>query len=347
MEFPAARTILVTGISGVIGRAIAEALPEDTVIGLAHSDTDLPATAEIVHGDLGQPRLGLPEATWHELAERIDVIVHSGALTAWGQARELYQAINIDGTAQVVELARAANAPIHLLSTCFVHAIERDALDLMAEDNVVRPYIWSKLESEKLVAASGLPYSVFRPTNLIGDSRTGASSRPQIVQTMSDFICRGKAPYFPVHPGNLMDFVPLDVTVDAVVRAIRSDDLRGQVYWLTYGPDAMTVAEAQEILIEHARTLGRDLGEIPVIDPSGPLPVPLAEIPATSRTFLKVLIDVSEVTRSSGGVLPCSLPELGTRLGVAIPSDRQAYRLSLKYWADVRAAAREKVRETI
>jgi len=336
------RTVLVTGASGVIGRAVAEELAGHTVIGVAHSDTARPPGDELIHGDLGAPRLGLSEVEWRALAERVDVIVHSGALTAWGQDPERYQSINIDGTARIIELAKLADAPIHLLSTCFVHAIERDALDSMGEDNVVRPYIISKLAAERLVADCGLPYAIYRPTNLVGDSRTGASSRPQIVQTMSDFVCRGKAPYFPAHPGNLIDIVPLDVTAVAVARAVAADDLRGQVYWLTYGGDAMSVEEAREILVEHAASAGRDLGDIPVVDPRAELPIPLSDLPATSRTFIKVLIDVSETTHASGGVLPTSMTELGNRLGVPAPSDRDAYRLSLKYWAEQRAAARDR-----
>jgi nucleoside-diphosphate-sugar epimerase len=334
------RTVLITGASGVIGRAVIAELRDHRVIALVNSDDDLPAADRVLKCDLGQPRLGLSEQDWHVLAEETDVIVHSGALTVWGQPRERYQAVNIDGTSTVIELARLAGAPIHLISTCFVHAIELDRLDELSHDNVVAPYIWSKLEAERLIARSGVPYSIFRPTNLVGDSRTGASSRPQIVQLMSDWMCRGKAPFFPAHPGNLVDVVPLDVTAMAIARAVETDDLGGGLHWLTYGAEAMTVDDAQDILIEHARGLGRDLGRIPIADPRGELPVPLASVPPMSRTFLKVLIDVSEVTAASGGVLPTSLPELWPK-GVPAVSDRDSYRLSLKYWSNEANAAKE------
>lgn len=330
------RTVLLTGAAGVIGRAVAEELDDHHVIGLVHSDAMVSEVDETLAGDMGKPRLGLSEREWAELAERVDIIVHSAALTQWGQPRERYQEINIDGTARIVELARLAGAPIHLVSTCFVHVIERDALDQLSSDNVVTPYIWSKLEAERLVAESGVPYTVYRPTNLVGDSRTGASSRPQIVQMMSDWFCRGKAPYFPAHPGNVLDIVSLDVTARSVANAVRADDLGG-LYWITYGDEAMSLDEAQQILLDHARDLGREISAVPVVDPSGPLPVPLEKVPATSRVFLKVLIDVSEVTRASGGILPTSMPELRGRLGVPTVSDRDAYRLSLKYWAQQRA----------
>jgi nucleoside-diphosphate-sugar epimerase len=331
-----ARTVLLTGASGVIGRAVAEELRGDYVIGLAHRDTEVPQVDELLPADLAAPRLGLDTDRWRALAERADVIIHSGALTDWGQPRERYQAVNIDGTATVIELARLAGAPVHLVSTCFVHAIERDGLHLLGLDNVVAPYIWSKLESERLLAASGVPHTIYRPTNLVGDSRTGASHRPQIVQAMSDWFCRGKAPYFPVHPGNLVDVVSLDVTATAIARGARAGDL-GRLYWLTSGAGAMTADEALDILLAHARESGRDIPRPPLADPAQPLPVPLERVPATSRTFLKVLIDVSEVTRACGGALPTSLPELRQRLGVPVVSDRDAYRTSLQYWAKQRS----------
>ena len=334
------RTILLTGASGVVGRAVAAELDAERVIGLAHADRDVSEVDEVLASDLTQPRLGLDRDRWRALADEVDVVVHSGALTAWGKPREDYDAINVQGTARVIELAQAAGAPVHYVGTCFVHAIERGALDDLNPDNVVTPYIASKLESEQLLERSGVPHTIFRPTNLVGDSHTGASSRPQIVQALSDWICRGKAPYFPAHPGNLIDIVPLDVLAVAIARAVRADDV-GSLYWVTYGEDALTVEETVDILIEHARSLGREIERAPVVDPRNPLPIPLDEIPAISRTFLKVLIDVSEVTHGCGGVLPSSMPELAARHGVPRPSDAEAYRLSLEYWAAERTGTRK------
>ena len=327
------RTVVMTGAPGVIGRAVIDELRDHRVIGLVNTDADLPAADRVVKSDLSQPRLGLSEQDWQALADETDVIVHSGALTVWGQPRERYEAINIEGTRTVLELARLSGAPVHLVSTCFVHAIELGRLNELSSDNVVAPYIWSKLEAEKLVEQSGLAFSIFRPTNLVGDSRTGASSRPQIVQLMSDWMCRGKAPFFPAHPGNLVDVVPLDVTAIAIARAVETGDFDPAPQWLTYGGGAMTIDDAQNILLAHARNLGRELERIPIADPRRELPVPLESVPAMSRTFLKVLIHVSEVTAASGGVLPTPLPELWSK-GVPAVSDRDGYRLSLTYWSN-------------
>jgi len=339
-----ARTVILTGASGVVGRAVAKELADERVIGLVHSDSDVPHLDEVIPCDLALPQLGLSKERWLALAEQADAIVHSAALTTWGQPPERYRALNIDGTRRVIELANLASAPIHLVSTAFVHAIERGALHMLGASNVVKPYIYSKLEAEQLLRASDVPHTIFRPTNLIGDSRTGESSRPQIVQAMSDWICRGKAPYFPAHPGNLVDIVPLDVLARAIAAAVRLGD-SGNLYWVTCGDQAMTVAEALDILVEHARTLGRDIKLGPVVDPREPLPVALDQIPATSQMFLKVMIDVSEVTHASGGVLPTSMGDLRERFGVSVPADGRAYRLSLRYWADERTRGHQEAQQ--
>jgi nucleoside-diphosphate-sugar epimerase len=338
------RTILLTGASGVVGRAVAAELRDDHVIGLVHSDANVPEVDEVVRSDVSQPRLGLDAGEWRRLAARTDTIIHSAALTEWGAPREQHDAINVGGMREVIELAQAAGASIHNVSTCFVRAIELDATHLLNPDNVVRSYITTKLEAEHLLTESGVPHSTYRPTNLVGDSQTGASSRPQIVQMLSAWICRGKAPFFPAHPGNLIDVAPLDVCAIAIARAVEADDL-GQMYWLTYGEQGMTVEDTLAVATEHARSLGREIAPVPIIDPREPLPVSLDSVPPRSRAFLKVLIDVSEIVHASGGVLPTSVPELGERHGVPMPSDREAYRLSLEYWSADRAGAREMAKE--
>lgn len=331
-------SVLLTGAAGVVGRAVATELCDDHVIGLVHHDADVPEVDEVVLADLTKPLLGLGRERWDALASEVHSIVHSAALTEWGKPYELYQALNIDGTARVIELAQRADAPVHYLGTCFVHAIERGGYGDLGADNVVRPYIRSKLAAEQLLAQSGVPHTIFRPPNLVGDSRTGASLRPQIVQAMSEWICRGKAPYFPLHAGNLVDVGSLDMLAIAVARVVEAADV-DKLYWVTYGDMAMTADEAIDVLVEHARSLGRAIERTPVVDPRGPLPIPLAEVPATSRAFLKVLIDVSEVTFASGGVMPSSLHELNERFGVPIPSPRECFDRSLDYWAADRASA--------
>jgi hypothetical protein len=134
--------------------------------------------------------------------------------------------------------------------------------------------------------------------------------------------------------------VPLDVTAVAVAQAVEAGDL-GRAYWLCYGETAMTPAELQNILVEHARQSGQAINAVPIVDPTGELPMPLADLPATSRAFVKALADASEMTQSWDGVLPISLPLLRDKFDIPETCSADALRLSLKYWAERRATGAE------
>ncbi len=323
-------TVLLTGAAGVVGQSLQPVLADCAVIAGVHR---LPGDgwARTLRLNLAEPHLGLSAEDYAALADEVDVVVHSAALTEWGKSPDRYEAVNVLGTRRVLELAQAASAPIHFISTCFVHALRPEAPFQLRPDNVVLPYITSKLAAERLLQASGHPLTTYRPTNLVGDSITGASSAPQIVQTMSELIARGRAPYFPVHSGNLIDVAPQDVLAQCVRAGVLGADLGPEV-WVTYGQEAMRPEETVAICLEHARVSGRTVKPVAVADPTD-LPMPLHAVPPLVRAYVKVLLDVSETVAACGGVLPSSLSRLHEVHGIQVPDDRLAYQRSLDYWA--------------
>lgn len=327
------KVTVLTGASGVVGQSIIRELGGRPVIALVNSGTVAGPGVEMLRCDLSRPQLGLDDDTYRDLVARTGAIIHSGGLTDWGQSPERYQRTNVDGTREVIELARRADAAIYHQSTSFVHALADDAPLALKPTNVVSAYVHSKLAAEELLRASGVPYVIFRPTNLIGDAATGVTSRGQIVQLMSDWICRGRAKLFPVHPGNLVDIVPQDTLSQATIAAMDAGD-HGQEYWVTYGKEAMTVDETVEICVEHARRRGREITRPRVVHPDELTETELAALAPMSRRYVEVLADVSEVTACAGGALPSSLEELRSRYGLPHVSDRDAYRRSLEYWSE-------------
>ncbi|WP_416905250.1 SDR family oxidoreductase [Micromonospora echinospora] len=327
------KTIVLTGASGVVGQSIIRELGGRPVLCLVNSGTVAGPGVEMLRVDLARPRLGLDDDGYADLVARTGAIIHSGGLTDWGQSAERYQRTNVDGTREVIELARRADAPIYHQSTSFVHALADSAPLPLRETNVVTAYVRSKLAAEELLRASGVPYVIFRPTNLIGDAATGLTSRGQIVQLMSDWICRGRAKVFPAHPGNLVDIVPQDTLSRATIAAMDAGD-HGREYWVTYGKEAMTVDEAVEICVAHAARRGRTVTPPRVVHPDELTPAELDALPPMSRRYVEVLADVSEVTACAGGALPSSLDELRSRYGLPHVSDRDAYRRSLEYWSE-------------
>ncbi|MEV8015149.1 SDR family oxidoreductase [Streptomyces sp. NPDC086554] len=328
------RTVLLTGASGVVGQAVLrEARSGDVrIIALCRdASAGVPEGGDaVVHGDLSRDRFGLDEESHAALAREVDTVIHSAGLTEWGLPADRYLPVNVEGTRQVADFALRAGATVHFMSTAFVAALAVNAPHRLGADNVTANYVRSKLRAEQLLRDSGLPHTVFRPTNLIGDSLTGWTSRGQIVQLMSDWICRGRAPFIPVHEGNRIDVVPQDLLAKAVLGAVQLGDDQGE-FWVTYGDRAMDMTAALEVCAKHAANLGRALTPPPVVDPDGIDPDRLRELPPLARSYLTVLRDVSETTRCSGGVLPTSLPELSERHGLAPVADTDAYRRTLEY----------------
>ncbi|MET8765110.1 carboxylic acid reductase [Lentzea sp. NPDC004782] len=125
------RTVLLTGANGYLGRFLCleqlGRLPEvgGKLICLVRGgaprlaaaydggDEDLPALfaglasrrLEVLDGDLGARRLGLPDQTWHRLATEVDLVLHAGALVNHLLPYDELHDTNVAGTATVIELA--------------------------------------------------------------------------------------------------------------------------------------------------------------------------------------------------------------------------------------------------
>ncbi|QQP97531.1 non-ribosomal peptide synthetase [Lysobacter enzymogenes] len=139
---------------------------------------------DIEPGDLAAPALGLTPERFDALGERLDAIYHNGA---WVHSLHPYRTLkpaNVLGTLEVMRLAaRGAPTRVHYVST--VAALSpRDPLadaDLDEETLLARwqglrtGYAQSKWTAERLLragAARGLPFAVYRPTHISGDSAT-------------------------------------------------------------------------------------------------------------------------------------------------------------------------------
>ncbi|KAI0192144.1 polyketide synthase [Astrocystis sublimbata] len=71
-----------------------------------------------VVGDLAKPMLGLSEDVFDDLANRVDAILHSGALVDWMRPLEEYVGPNILGTHEVLRLASYGRGKaVHFIST--------------------------------------------------------------------------------------------------------------------------------------------------------------------------------------------------------------------------------------
>jgi nucleoside-diphosphate-sugar epimerase len=142
-------------------------------------------TVEILPGDVSLLHLGLDEATYSRLAGRITHIIHTAADLRLGAPLEELRKTNLQGTANMLELARLAQRDHGLeryahVSTAYVAGGRSGAIpeaDLTGEYGFSCTYELSKFEGECLVQAakSELPVSVFRPGMIVGASTPARS----------------------------------------------------------------------------------------------------------------------------------------------------------------------------
>ena len=141
---------------------------------------------EVIPGDIGEPNLGLDEATWQRLAREVDLIVHPAALVNHVLPYAQLFGPNVVGTAEVIRLAISERLkPVTYLSTVAVAMGMADFVEDgdIREVSAHRPidngyangYANSKWAGEVLLREAhdlcGLPVSVFRSDLILAHSR--------------------------------------------------------------------------------------------------------------------------------------------------------------------------------
>lgn len=136
----------------------------------------------IVEGDLSQPGLGLATEDRRWIARHCSTVVHAAARTALlGTPDGEPWRSNVEGTQHLLELCRQLGiVDFHHVSTAFVCGNRTDVIreeELECGQEFHNPYERSKYEAERRVRqAEFLEPTIYRPSVIVGDSRTGFTS---------------------------------------------------------------------------------------------------------------------------------------------------------------------------
>ena len=185
----------VTGATGFIGKRLVEALlaRRGAVVHILlrrESEGKLAALLEYwgqadggarivpVYGDLTARRLGVAADDVKKLKGRIDHVYHLAAVYDLSADADSQIATNIEGTRALVEFAKAIDAGhLHHVSSIAAAGLYEGVFreDMFDEaEGLEHPYFMTKHESEKIVRTeSKVPWTVYRPALVVGDSRTG------------------------------------------------------------------------------------------------------------------------------------------------------------------------------
>lgn len=167
-----------------------------------------------------------------KLCEGADAVVHiAGLINA--SSRAAFESVNVAGTAAIIDAARRAGL------RRFIHVSS-----LAAREPELSDYGWSKARSERLVASSGLDWTIIRPPAVFG---------PGDRETFELFRMARRG-FVALPPPGRFSVIHVEDLCRLILAVIDEPDTHGE----TYEPD-----DGVDNGWEHrhfARTLGRILG---------------------------------------------------------------------------------------
>jgi nucleoside-diphosphate-sugar epimerase len=339
----AARTILLTGASGVVGRALLQRLSDLDVVCLVHRSAVSGPNVTTALGDIASPMLGLAKQAYVELAAKVDAVIHCAAITDFNRADGSLEATNITGTHHVAAFAAAANAVMYHVSTAFVHTkVEGD------RGRAAIGYASSKWAAEEVVRSSGVPHVILRPSVVIGDSATGEIAAFQGLHQVVAGLFAGMVPMIPFDPSWPIDFVPADVVADTIACVAENRVSEGE-FWITAGDKALRLDEGVAVVVEFARPLGVSI-DMPRFVPPDVFdrligPVFLDALPAKIRRNVLRMLEFFTTYLQSGETKPSSLDQLIALGARPLPDQRESLRNNVKYWAAQKGYAQPKTEQ--
>lgn len=273
MNPPRTRTVVVTGVphfvAGLLVRSILQKEPETRVVVLARNDrvdrarevVGPSARVEVVPARLVRADLGLEDDVRFDLLERVTDIYHCKSLYHLGVDKRRAEDVNIQATRNLLGFARQAPA-LHRFnhySTAFV-AGDRDGIVLEGEldrgqhfrNTFERTKFTAELEVRR--AAGELPITIFRPSLVVGHSRTGAVDVLDGPYFLLQLLTKnpGRVPLrVPSATGAPFNVVPADYVAEAMHALSLRDGAEGMTYHLV-DPAPIRAADAVQLIAEYA-----------------------------------------------------------------------------------------------
>jgi thioester reductase-like protein len=270
------KNFFLTGATGFLGSHLTARLLEDghEVKVLARSSKNASAKARVeeilrdvgvnrfenlrvLEGDISLPHLGLNDSERREVVSSTDEVWHCAASLSFQQDEraEIFR-MNLDGTRHVLDLVKdVPGRRLHHVSTAYI-AGNRSDVALENEIDVGQTfknlYEESKCRAELIVSdahrAGAVAASVYRPSIVIGDSRSGRVTHFHGVyafiralwtalERLRRRMPEGSLTKLPLRvlgvENQTLNFVPIDYVVNGMTEISRKPDTAGGTYHLS------------------------------------------------------------------------------------------------------------------
>ncbi len=236
--------ILVTGGTGFVGSHLIRRMRRDNLpvralvrrpeqarglasLGVEPVEGDIQDTAALERASAGVERV----------IHLVGIIQEAPGIT--------FRSVHVEGTRNVLEAARRAGVR---------HVLYQSALG--TRPGAPSEYHRTKWEAEELVRASGIPYTIIRPSLIYG-------AGDQFTLRLAELI--RKSPVLPVIGSGTSKVQPIyiDDVTDCLVRAVTSDTFLNEIYEIG-GPEQLTYEEVTRAVAE-AMGLHRPVVHMPML----------------------------------------------------------------------------------
>jgi thioester reductase-like protein len=220
---------------------------------------------DVVNGDISLRGLGMDNDRIQSLQSRVDQVIHCAATIRFDLPLDVARRDNTEGTRNILTFAEGIQRLRRLdyVGTAYV-AGQRDGLVKEDELDVGQQYSNSyertKMEAETLVRAfaKSRPAAIYRPSIVVGDSRTGETTSfqgfYQALLFYRQLYSKGIVLIVPADPDAIIDIVPIDYVVDALFGLMHTEKSLGRVFHLTSGPgNTCTFDELMRMTAEFTR----------------------------------------------------------------------------------------------
>jgi thioester reductase-like protein len=255
--------ILVTGATGFLGvqlvRELLEQKPNAALAllirnragqsGRQRAGSFIPSAewsrVQVFSGDVSQPHCGLDPLVYGRLSAETTRVIHSAATVRFDHSLDEARRINVQGTRHILDFAGGARQlrSFAYVGTAFV-AGERSGLvredELAVGQSYRNTYEQTKAEGEAFVRSrlGSLPGVILRPSIIVGDSRTGATSSFKMMYWPLKIYARRLWRTVPGYPDAVLDIVPVDFVANSVARLLFNEAALGCTVHLCAGPRA-------------------------------------------------------------------------------------------------------------
>ena len=367
------KTYFVTGASGAIGSALIPILlgDPDTRVRLllrakspdeldsrlaalyafwqvAPSDGATRERVSALRGDVTAPRFGLDDAAYRSLCDECTHLVHAAGNVRMNLPIDEARHCSVDSAHHLIALAQRCERleKIDFVSTVGVGGRRPGAVAedwLLGARDFHNTYEQAKAEAEDVLRvqlARGLPFTIHRPSMVVGDSTSGRIVHFQVFYHLCEFLSGSRtAGLAPDFGKARLDIVPADYVARIIAWSSTHAAATGHILHACSGPDhALALAPLRDRVRAAFARAGRRLPAVKTLPPAvftallGAVGVFMpAEVRRAIRT-LPVFLDYLATEQSFANSRTQSL--LATTDGPALPPPDGYLDKVLAYYLD-------------